>query len=149
MKKLFLSVIFFTLLFCLQAQSAQKITELISTQKASYGNASWLIALQAGLAQDDVSEEVALQLLKENAWLPEETKIDDEIKLQDFALLCTRAFDIKGGIFYRLTKNSRYALRELKAMKIISNDSDPKASVSGKQMINILNSCSYKTEAAK
>ena len=97
MKKLFLSVIFFTLFFCLHAQSAQKITELISTQKASYGNASWLIALQAGLAQDDVSEEAALQLLKENAWLPEETKIDDEIKLQDFALLCTRAFDIKGG----------------------------------------------------
>ncbi len=158
MKRFFLSILIATAGFGLSAQSAQKITELIATEKANYGNASWLIAVQTNLAGDTASDEEAFEILVENDYIrqkPSSTgeklipSAGDEIKIKDFALLCTKAYKIKGGLLYRLTKSPRYALRELKAMKVISNDAEPDSIVSGKQMIHILNTCGYSMEASK
>ena len=158
MKRFFLSILLTAAGFCLSAQSAQKITDLLSIDKATYGNASWLIAVQTGLIQDDGSESQAFEALIENDYITQKPSstaetlipsVDDEITIKDYALLCTKTFNIKGGLLYRLTKSPRYAVRELKAMKIISNDADPNVIASGKQLIHILNGCSYATEASK
>ena len=158
MKRFFLSILLAAAGFCLSAQSAQKITELIATEKANYGNASWLIAVQTGLAQDTNTDAETFEILVENDYISQKPSAtgerlipsaEDEIKIKDFASLCLRAYKIKGGLMYRITKSPRYALRELKAMKVVSNDADPNTIVSGKQMIHILNTCRYTKEASK
>lgn len=132
------------------SQSAQKLTDLISTKEATWADAGWLIAVQNELCEDKASAEEAYNLIKENGYLnhKKEPSKDDKIKLQDFALLCTKANGIKGGLFLRLTKSPRYALRELKAMGVVPNNAAPHQIVSGKQMIDILSGCEYEQQEA-
>ena len=50
--------------------------------------------------------------------------------------------DIKGGLFYKLTKGSpRYAFKQLKTDGIISDDADPNSFVSGREALSILTAC--------
>ena len=65
MKKviMFISV---QILFCLAAfsQSADKVSQLIQSQKATYGQVSYLSAVSLGLAQNDSTEAEAIDLLR-------------------------------------------------------------------------------------
>lgn len=151
MKKIILLLLIAASAFCCYAQSAQKLTEVLTAEKVTYGDASWFIAVQSNLIDDTKSEKEAFDALSENGWFNKiDAEIDKNIVLKDFAYLCAKAFNIKGGVMYRITNAPRYAVRELKSMKIISNDAAPNASLSGRQMINILANCTYETsEAAK
>ena len=142
MKRKILSIIVAAMTFCVSAQSAQKITELLSVEKVTYADASYFIAIQSDFATDSVSESEAFELLKHNKFI-KNSKIQstDIISLKNLSSLCVKATGIKGGLLYRITKSPRYALRELKAMGIIPNDADPASFVSGKQFINILSQC--------
>ncbi|MCR5252353.1 MAG: hypothetical protein K6C98_01395 [Treponema sp.] len=145
MKRLFLSTIVAAMIFSASAQSAQKVTELLSVERITYADASYFIAIQSGLASDDISEAEAFDILKENKFIKNKNvQSSDEIKIKDMSFLCVKAAEIKGGLLFRITKAPRYALRELKAMNIVPNDTDPAAFVSGKEFINILSECDSK-----
>lgn len=150
MKRFFLVFTLTLLAFCGYSQSAQKLTEVLSSEEVTYGNASWFIALQSGLIEDTQSEADALNALSENGYFKSGTpSADDKIPLQDFSLLCTKTYGIKGGLLYRITKAPRYAVRELKAMRIVPNEADSHSSINGRQMLNILSACEYeKTETS-
>ena len=150
MKKIILLLLISASLFCGYAQSAQKLTEVLSIENVTYGTASWFLAAQTGLIDDTKSEKEAFDVLSEDGWFNKiDAEADSKISLKNFAYLCTRAFNIKGGLMFRLTDAPRYAARELKAMKIISNDADVNASITGRQMINILTGCAYEREEAE
>ena len=151
MKKIILLLLISASVFCVYAQSAQKLTEVLSKEEVTYGDASWFIAAQTGLIDDSKSEKEAFDALSENGWFNKiDAEADSKIVLKNFAYLCTLAFDIKGGVMYRITKSPRYAVRELKSMKIIPNDANSNAPITGRQMINILTSCDYEiSEASK
>ena len=146
MKKIILLLLISLLFFCGYAQSAQKLTDIIFSQEVTYGNASWFLAVQAGLIDDSKSEKEAFDALSQNGWFNNiDAVYEEKITLKDFSYLCTLAFDIKGGILFRLTKAPRYAVRELKAMRIIPNNANPNAFISGRQMVNIITSCAYES----
>lgn len=162
MKKIILSFLAAAALFSLHAQSAQKMTEIITRDEINYGDVSYFLSIQAGLCSDQVSEKDAFISLYKEGYFPEnfdelsDTKMEGEaeeiisrkIRLNDLALLCTKAYGIKGGIFYRITKAPRYALRELKARQIVQNDADPASYVSGKTFLGILSGIEeYKSAA--
>ena len=92
-----------------------------------------------------IHDNEAFDLLKENDFIKnKKAQSSDKIKIQDAAFLCVKAAGIKGGLFLRMRKDPRYALRELKAMNIVPNDTDPAAFVNGKEFINILSECDSK-----
>ena len=162
MKKIILSFLLAGLVFCAHAQSAQKLTEIISVNELTLGNVSYFLAIQTGLCEDDVSEKDAFKALSQAGYFPKdfdeeqdtevETKLDEKIntpvKIKDRALLCVKAGKIKGGIMYRITKSPRYALRELKAKGLIANDADPSSFVSGRQFLAILTGIEEEKEKA-
>lgn len=149
MKKFLLFVTFFVCVFFCYSQSAQKLTEILSSEQINYGNASWFIAAQKGLIDDTKSEKEAFDALSENGYFNYlNAEIENSVSLKNFAYLCAKAYNIRGGIMFRITKSPRYAVRELKAMKIIPNDADPNSIITGRQMINILTNCDYELPEA-
>jgi hypothetical protein len=57
-----------------------------------------------------------------------------------------RTFDLRGGIFYSLFPNDRYAYRELTAKEIIQGRADPSQKVSGEAFLYILGQISLQLE---
>ena len=134
---LFVSALFLT--GAAGAQSSEKLTELISTDKATYGQASYLSAVYSGLLSEDADYEEAVKKLAENKILKEGTDPSKAVTLSELSYICTKTAGTKGGLFYTLFPGPRYALRELKAKGIIPDYKDPSSKVSGREVIALFN----------
>jgi hypothetical protein len=63
---------------------------------------------------------------------------DSPVTYADLSLLCMKAFDLPGGLFYNLFPVSRYAYREMVYRQFIRGRSDPNMTVSGNDFLQIL-----------
>lgn len=122
------------------AQDAGKITEILNSEKVTYGQAAYLVAVYTGTVSDNASEETAVKKLTE-AGLLAKANAKDSIPLSEYSLLCAKATNLKGGLFYSLFENSRYAVKELKAKGILPMDADPDYSVDGHEALSLLSNC--------
>jgi hypothetical protein len=73
----------------------------------------------------------------EQNWLPKKAAANDEARLDAISLLIMGSFNIKGGLFYSINKNSHYAYRELVYKNIIQGKSDPGMKLSGERLLLI------------
>ncbi|MCL2806521.1 MAG: hypothetical protein FWD26_11350 [Treponema sp.] len=129
--------LFLTITCFLSAQSpAEEFENLLNTQTVTYAQASRFIleAAEVPAALDD-----AFQYAVEHGWLPRYAGSNDEARLKHIALLLAGAFDIKGGLLYSLTKNSRYAYRELKYINVIQGRVASSMPVSGERLVFYVN----------
>jgi hypothetical protein len=60
------------------------------------------------------------------------------IRLDQFALLLARAFNLRGGIMYTLFPGPRYAYRELVYRKVLDGRVDPAQTLSGERLLYFL-----------
>ncbi|MBQ4377872.1 MAG: hypothetical protein II821_01550 [Treponema sp.] len=141
MKKLLLS--FAALLFGLSAfaQSSEQISAILKSEKANCGQASYLAATYTNSISDTDSEKAACEALKNAGYLPEGISADQEINLAQLSYLFTKALGIKGGLFYTLIPSPRYAYKELKARGVLPAESDPSMKISGRDCLDLFNSC--------
>ena len=132
-----LAFIFFLLAFPAFAQTAAEIEKLLETEAVSYERAAWLVLEAADLSGsfEGSGHDAAFNYAVKQGWLPKNAAPDDKVKLAGLSLLITRAFEIKGGIFYSLFKNPHYAYRELVYQDIIQGRSDPQMDVSGDMLL--------------
>lgn len=94
------------------------------------------------LLGEDASEEDAFKILSENKYFSEKESCDELITLGKVSALFAKAVELKGGLFYSITHNSRYSYRELKAKGILPSEADPSFKVSGRDAIVILDGLS-------
>ncbi len=121
------------------AQSNSVIDTLLNEDKADLGRTAYMVFSAASLVDDSAEIPEVLDFLKLNGWKNLEQKAaGDTITLGEYSYLVTKAFDIKGGIMYRLFPGPRYAARELKYMGFVDNDADPSMPVTGDAVIRIL-----------
>jgi hypothetical protein len=121
----------------LPAQStAAEIETLLSTGAVTYGAAARFL-LEASETLKTSKPEEAFQYAVEQNWLPKNAAADDPARLDAISLLLMRSFNIKGGLFYSITKNSHYAYRELVYKKIIQGRADPAMNISGERLLLI------------
>ena len=122
-------------------QSADVITDLLESDKVSFGQVSYLAAVQMNLLDENESYENAVKALVDNDIIPD-LEADTPIPLVDIAYIYSKLWDVKGGLMYRLTKGSpRYAFRQFQSDGIISSDADPAWLVSGAKALSIFTSC--------
>ncbi len=142
MKKLTF-LMFFMLFFAFfaAAQSSQAVTAMLETTKVTNGQAAYFAANAMEIVKEDATEQEAFDALKSSGitCIPED--LSSAIKLDTYSQVCMKAFGIKGGLFYTIFKNSRYALRELKALGIVPSDSDPKQNIGGREALNMISEC--------
>lgn len=126
------------------AQSADVITEILNSKEMTYGQACYLCATYQKLIPDEGSYDDAIEALVNINQLPSVVDASEPIPLGNLAFLFAKIWNVKGGIFYRITKGSpRYAYKQLKADGIIDENKDPSSKISGIDALNIYTSCSF------
>ncbi len=144
MKKFIVALFTFLLAGVLYAQSSQVITEILNTKNVTFGQVCYLSAVNQGLVKEKASFEECINALYEDDQLPVIVNPMTPVVLVDLAFLYAKIWDIKGGIFYRLTKGSpRYAFKQLKKDGVIGKNADPSDFISGVEALNLLTSCMF------
>ena len=146
-KRLFFSVSFFAILLFLPlplfAQTAAKLEALLNEPALTWSAAAAFVLEAAGsenppgsLGQEESFS--AYRFAVERKWLPKDAAPEDTARLNGIALLLMRSFNLKGGIFYSLSKSPHYAYRELVYSGMIRGDTDPGMPVSGRELLLII-----------
>lgn len=94
------------------AQSNETIDQILAQEVATIGSAAY-VALSAGdLVNDDSSPQKAMEVAIQAGWLDPAVSADDPAGFGQFAYLLMQAFEVNGGLMYRLFPGPRYATRE-------------------------------------
>lgn len=142
MKKILVAVFCLFITCSVFAQSADIISEILETEKATFGQVCYLAAVQQNLVDENASYEDAVKVLYENSLIPNNEDPQASIPLVDIAYIYSRLWPVNGGLMYRLTKGSpRYAFKQFQSDGILSKDQDPGDFVSGAKALSIYTSC--------
>lgn len=129
----------------LYAQSADVVTDILSSDEVTFGQAAYISASSQGLIKDEASMEDALSILIEKEQIAEDTESSDVLTIQDLAGIYAKAFDVKGGLFYKLTKGSpRYAFKYFKTEGLIPTNTDPSKYPTGTEALSLFTKCNLR-----
>ena len=139
--KIFLACLLITMPCLLFAQTAERIERLLGQGRVSYRDAALLVLEASGHLDPSkqTNADDAFSFAKERGWLPKSADANTDAKLDGLSLLVIRAFDINGGLFFSLFKNSHYAYRAMVYREIVQGRSDPQMSVSGELLLYTVN----------
>jgi hypothetical protein len=124
----------------LHAQTAAEIDALLKTPEVSVSQAAYFVlaaAYQPGQEEPPAGGEAAFQAARARGWLPAKAESADPITLGGLSFLMMKAFDLKGGLMYRLLGNPRYAYREMTGQGFIEGRAYPSLRVSGRRFLQI------------
>lgn len=131
-----------------QGQEAAKITEILDSPQLTAGQAAYLAASWLDSSNETLDYSQAAELAAGRGLLKEDAAAGDSIRLDELAGLCMKAWEIPGGLLYRMTKADRYAFKELKALGYLAATDDPSFPVTGFRGLNIMFKCmEYHTPA--
>lgn len=119
------------------AQTAAEMEGLLDTEEITHIQAAWF-TLASVLETPPPDQAAAFALAQERGWLPANAEPGGPVKLRNLSLLLMKAFDLEGGLMYRLFPGPRYAYREMKARGFIEGRSYPGFAVSGERFLQIL-----------
>ena len=140
-KRCLVIAICFFAVFPAFAQTAVEIENLLNTNAVSYQQAAWLVleAADVSAAAGITSQADAFRYAVERGWLPARAAPAGTIRLDEVSLLIMQSFDMRGGVFYTLTGNRRYAYRELVHLNVIQGRNTPTMAVPGDMLLFIVN----------
>jgi len=119
----------------LSSQTAERLEALLETPELSWSEAAAFILEASDMGSYGMAP---FHYAMEQKWLPKNASPDDAARLNGIALLLMQSFELKGGIFYRISKSPHHAYRELVYKKIIRSNTDPDMPVSGPQLLLIV-----------
>lgn len=139
-KVLFAFAISFFVALPMFSQSSEEVSAILESEKATIAQISYLPAVYANLISEDDSEAQAVEALKNKGFLNASVNADSEATLAQAAGILVKSLEIKGGLFYTIFKNDRYAFKELKAQGILPQSADPQDSFSGRDFLDLFSS---------
>ena len=121
-------------------QTADEMDTLLETQTVTVARAARFILGAVELLPTQLSgteaETAAYSTALSKGWVS--AGANEAITLRDTAFLIMNAFELKGGLMYRLFRNPRYAYREMIYHRLIQGKADPAMTVSGQRLLHIL-----------
>ncbi|MDR0720900.1 MAG: hypothetical protein LBF78_14800 [Treponema sp.] len=122
----------------LYAQTARSMDELLDSKEISWETAASFVLPAAGVLSESAGKAAAFAEARERGFLPKNAEASAPARLDGVSLLIMKSFGIKGGLMYRMLKNSRYAYRELWYTRCLPARSDPSFKLSGEDLLDIL-----------
>jgi hypothetical protein len=119
-------------------QSSEVVDDLLNQDEARVGPTAYIVLTATGRIPEDADYVDALAYAQEQRWLSRRLEPDDVIRLGRFSKLILKAFDIPGGLMYRLTGLPRYAARELHYRDYFRGNSSAVRPVSGEFVLRIV-----------
>ncbi len=141
-KTIFLCLIAFAA-FCVHAQSAESVSDLLESEKANMGQLSYLCASKLGVISEDTSYADALDVLKKEGIVRDSKKITAEtpVRMGELSFVLSKTWDIEGSLFYKINKSKRYAFMQCKALGIIPSSVSGIKIASGRDVLNAITMC--------
>jgi len=122
----------------LGAQSNEFLDGLLAEKEAPLGSTVYLALAAVGRIPETASLDEALAAARESGWPLPDKPAETPVRLGGYAALLMRAFDLPGGLMYRLFPGPRYAVRELAFLGAIHGRPDPARKLSGEEVVRIL-----------
>lgn len=122
----------------LGAQSNQVLDTLLEREALQYGEAAYLVLVAVDRLPEEASPNEAAAALPGQFGAIPVRAAGEPIPLGEYAYLLMQAFEIKGGLMYRLAPGPRYAARELAHLKVIRGKAHPDRRVPGAEAVQIL-----------
>lgn len=120
------------------AQSNQAIDQFLDEDPASLGSTAVFVLSASGMIDPDASVDSAMSAVAGfNRRLAERNPLDP-VRTGEFSLLVMRAFDLQGGIWYSITRSTRYAFRELAFLGFLERKDGPFKRMSGEDVLSTL-----------
>jgi hypothetical protein len=119
-------------------QSNELLDVLFEEPATSLGQAAYLVLTASGRIADDSAPADAAAALRRQGWTVPERSADESLTLGEYSYLLMQAFELKGGVMYRIFPGPRYAGRELAYLDLIKGDTSPYRTFSGEEAIGIL-----------
>jgi hypothetical protein len=126
-------------------QTAAEMESLSGAREITCAQAAYFV-LAAALEDPPQNPQAAFGMALEQGCLPANSKSNGSITMGGFSLLLMKAFNIKGGLMYRLFPVGRYAYREMNSRGFIEGRSYSTFTVSGEQFLRILENVLNKRE---
>lgn len=120
------------------AQSNEVLDALLEEDTTTYGQAAYLVLTASARIPDDASPATAAEEIAAQGWKVPARTAEEPLTLGEYSFLLMQAFEIKGGIMYRIIPGPRYAGRELAYLKFIKGNTSPYRAFSGEEAIGIL-----------
>jgi hypothetical protein len=120
------------------AQSNEVLDALLEEETTSYGQAAYLVLTASARIPDDTSPAEAAAEMAGQGWKVPTRAAEEPLTLGEYSFLLMQAFELKGGIMYRIIPGPRYAGRELAYLKFIKGNTSPYRMFSGEEAIGIL-----------
>lgn len=136
-KFIFISLFFLFILGPLSSQSANKITEILSTQNVTYGQACYLIGISMELIPENLSDQEAVDVFISKGYI-KQTSASAYINLEDFSWICSKAWKFRTGLMSKIFRNKHYVFKDLKSLNILKPNDDPHQKITGQKALNII-----------
>lgn len=120
------------------AQSNEVLDALLEEDTTSFGQAAYLVLTASARIPDDKSPAEAAAEMAGQGWKVPTRAAEEPLTLGEYSFLLMQAFELKGGIMYRIIPGPRYAGRELAYLKFIKGNTSPYRTFSGEEAIGIL-----------
>ncbi|MCK5008553.1 MAG: hypothetical protein KAR73_14270 [Spirochaetales bacterium] len=122
----------------ISAQSNEVIDALLEEETTSFGQAAYLVLTASGRISDDTTPAEAAAEIVGQGWTVPARTAEEPLTLGEYSFLLMQAFELKGGIMYRIIPGPRYAGRELAYLRFIKGNTSPYRTFSGEEAIGIL-----------
>lgn len=118
-------------------QDASYLSGIIESDAISWEQASFLILAGGDFLPENIKPRDAWDELLSTYWFSNVPERGSHITVAEFCGMATKTLDYKGGLFYSLFKNNRYAFRDLRFKVIVPVHLDPKAKLKGLDALSI------------
>lgn len=141
MKKGIVLLLILFLGFAAYGQDASKVTEILEAEQLTRAQASYIAVSWLDSANESLDFAETAQIALEQGLLKDGVDVNEPIRLDELAGLCMKAWNVPGGLFYRMTKANRYAYKELVVRQFLPSNGDPSFTVSGAEGLNVMYQC--------
>ncbi len=133
----FLPFFFLASVFTASADFNTTMDVILDEKAISYGSASYALLTGTAVIPDNSTIRDAADKMTE--MFPETAmEWNTPLSLGDLSFMIMNAYDMKGGLMYRIFPGPRYAVRELRYRKILQGKAYSTMSVSGERAVRIL-----------
>lgn len=145
----------FLMLFCfcsvlVYSQAAAKLTDIISAEKATYGQTCYIAGAARGIISDELSFEEAFQALKAKGYIYSKTaQANDPITMKHIASILSNTWNVQESIMAITTHLPRYQFRQLQAYGVIPGMYTPDYPASGRDMLGVVSRCASEFAGAQ
>lgn len=146
MKRLFMLLAASAVSIMLNAQSADKISDIIASSRATCGQASYIAATALGIAGENATYDETVRLFSEKGVLKTGCSESDAITMKQLAWLCANTWNVDGSLMLKIFKSPRYAFRQMKADSVIDVSADPDDVPDGHRLLAVITDCVAKYE---